>query len=37
LESACYDINNGLIVWLREKVDRSDFAAITARLKEYKE
>ena len=37
LESACYDINGSLIVWLREKVDTSDFAAITARLKEYEE
>ena len=35
LESARYDINNDLIVWLRGKVDISDFSAIVARIKEY--
>ena len=32
LESASYDTDNDLIVWLREKVDNSDFEAITERI-----
>jgi CheY-like chemotaxis protein len=34
LESACYDEENDLIVWLRAKADISDFASIAVRLKE---
>ena len=37
LESACYDQDNDLIIWLREKVDISDFPAITERIKQYEE
>ena len=34
LESVCYDTGNDLIVWLREKIDISDFPAIAERIKD---
>jgi CheY-like chemotaxis protein len=37
LENANYTNNASLVVWLREKINESDFSAVTEKLLEYKE
>ena len=35
LERSCYDRDNDLVTWLREKADISDFASIAVRIENY--